>query len=100
MAVEKTGQVIFQVTDPVTNQHWNVYPKTHLTYQQEKQMSFQPDMILELAHYLEEQIGRDVEIRAEAWVSLNGRASRLLIDPTVDLTQEEEGWQAKTWVLH
>jgi hypothetical protein len=40
-----------------------------------------------------------VAIRAEAFVSLNGRPSQLLIDPTVDLTLETSSVAAKSWIL-
>jgi hypothetical protein len=74
-----------------------------LTYQQEKQMSFQPDMILQFAHYLEQHLQAqgftDLEIRAEAYVSLNGRPSRLLLDPTVDLTAQRNTLTHKPWIL-
>jgi len=100
MLAEKTGHVTFTLTNPQTKQTWTVYPNEYLTYQQEKQMSFQPDMILQFAHYLDEQYPNiDMEIRTEAYVSVNGRASQLLIDPTVDLTAMVDGWQAKSWVL-
>ncbi|MCB0179635.1 MAG: HTTM domain-containing protein [Anaerolineae bacterium] len=103
MLVEKTGFTLFLVRDPNTGQEWTVYPRDYLTYQQEKQMSFQPDMILEFAHYLERRLAgpnqSDLEIRAEAYVSFNGRSSRLLIDPTVDLSQQQNSLLPKRWIL-
>ncbi|NJO06656.1 MAG: HTTM domain-containing protein [Chloroflexaceae bacterium] len=66
-------------------------------------MAFQPDMLLEFAHYLEQQYRQqgysDVEVRAEVYVSLNGRPARLLVDPTVDLTQQHNSLAPKLWVL-
>ncbi|MCB0164625.1 MAG: HTTM domain-containing protein [Anaerolineae bacterium] len=103
MLVEKTGFTLFHVRDPNTGQEWTVYPRDYLTYQQEKQMSFQPDMILEFAHYLEKRLAgphqSELEIRAEAYVSFNGRSSRLLIDPSVDLTQQQNNLLPKSWIL-
>jgi hypothetical protein len=103
MLVEKTGQVTFWVEDPARGRAFPVYPSDYLTYQQEKQMSFQPDMILAFAHYLAERLQAqgmgDVAIRAEAYVSLNGRPSRLLLDPTVDLTRVADGLAPKPWIL-
>lgn len=102
MLAEKTGHVIFTVTDPATGRRWRVAPDDYLTDQQEKQMSFQPDMILEFAHYLERRLITEglanVEIRAEAYVSLNGRSSRLLLDPTVDLTKQAQTLEHKGWI--
>lgn len=102
MLAEKTGHVTFTVTNPASGQSWAVFPGDYLTPQQEKQMSFQPDMILEFAHYLAQQMQAqglaEVEIRAEAYVSLNGRPSRLLLDPTVDLTTQRNSLAPKSWI--
>lgn len=108
MLAEKTGDVVFHLRIPATAQtperNWDAYPGEYLTPQQEKQMSFQPDMILEFAHFLadefETQTGYPVQVRAEAYVSLNGRASRLLIDPTLDLAQQRyKWWRHNHWIL-
>ncbi|MEM7539109.1 MAG: HTTM domain-containing protein [Chloroflexota bacterium] len=103
MLAEKTGHVTFTVEDPDSGISFPIYPNDYLTYQQEKQMSFQPDMILEFAHYLTRQLqaeyGYDVAIYAEAYVSLNGRPSQLLIDPTVDLTKQVNNLSSKSWIL-
>lgn len=103
MLAEKTGHVTFLVEAPNHNIAFPLYPSDYLTYQQEKQMSFQPDMILEFAHYLEKQMRKqglgDVIIRAEAYVSLNGRPSQLFIDPTIDLTAKHNSLAPKSWIL-
>jgi hypothetical protein len=108
MLAEKTGDVIFHLRIPATGQtperQWDAYPGDYLTPQQEKQSSFQPDMILQFAHFLadtfEAQTGHPVEVRAEAHVSLNGRASRLLINPMVDLAQQQyHRHRHNDWIL-
>lgn len=103
MLAEKTGHVTFTVVDPASGRNWLVFPSDYLTYQQEKQMSFQPDMILEFAHYLQQQMqmkGIDnAAIYAEAYVSLNGRPSQLLIDPTVNLANQSNSLLPKNWIL-
>jgi hypothetical protein len=103
MLVEKSGDVTFTLRDPATGAEWQVFPDDYLTPLQEKQMAFQPDMILEFAHYLAEEARREgmagVEVRAEAWVAFNGRPSRLLIDPTIDLAQEKWDLRPKDWIL-
>lgn len=103
MLVEKSGDVTFTLRNPATGAEWQAYPDDILTPLQEKQMAFQPDMILEFAHYLADEARRagitNVEVRAEAWVAFNGRTSRLLIDPTVDLAQEEWGLGTQDWIL-
>lgn len=103
MLAEKSGDVTFTLRDPASGAEWQVYPDNYLTPLQEKQMAFQPDMILEFAHYLAAEARcegfNDVEVRAEAWVAFNGRTSRLLIDPNIDLAKEEWNLGAKEWIL-
>ena len=66
-------------------------------------MSFQPDFILEYAHFLKEHytaLGEsEVEVYVDCQVSLNGRRSRPYIDPNVDLAKETESFKHKTWIL-
>ena len=102
MLVEKVGRVVYHVTDPRTARTWLVYPREYLTPAQEKQMSFQPDMILALAHHIARDFaGRGVpaaEVRAEAYVSWNGRPSRLLVDPAADLAAARDGLAPQPWI--
>ncbi|MAU01048.1 MAG: HTTM domain-containing protein [Anaerolineaceae bacterium] len=99
MLVEKTGQVTFFVRDPVSGAEWLVLPSDYLTLQQEKQMAFQPDMIVQFAHFLAERYPQPVEVRAEAYVSWNGRLSCLLLDPTVNLVDLNLDWRPKAYIL-
>lgn len=103
MLVEKAGYATFFVHDPQTGKNWTVFPGDYLTRQQEKQMSFQADMILQYAHFLEEQFAaqgyEDVEVRAEVYVAYNGRSSRLYIDPEVDLSEEAYDIFNRDWIL-
>lgn len=85
MLAEKTGHVTFFVRQQGGDREWIVLPGDYLTDLQEKQMSFQPDMIMQFADYIGRQYKNPVAVRAEAYVSWNGRSSRLLLDPTVDL---------------
>ncbi len=103
MLVEKAGYATFFVHDPQTGKNWTVFPGDYLTRQQEKQMSFQADMILQYALFLEEQFAaqgyEDVEVRAEVYVAYNGRSSRLYIDPEVDLSEEAYDIFNRDWIL-
>jgi hypothetical protein len=103
MLMEKAGYAIFHVKDPVSDREWEVQNWRYLTKNQEKMMATQPDMILQFAHYLEQvyqkQGYQDLEIRAECYVTLNGKRSRLLVDPDLDLTQVKDGFDHKDWVL-
>lgn len=98
MLVEKTGHVTFFVRNPETGQESLVFPNDYLTLQQEKQMSFQPDMIVQFAHFLAEEAADPVEVRAEAFVSWNGRSHQLLLDPNQDLTQVSIDFRERPWI--
>lgn len=103
MLMEKAGYVAFRIHDPATSRNWEEQNWRYLTPNQEKMMSTQPDMILQFAHFLQEEYRRlgmqDVEITARAYVTLNGRKSRPMVDPKVDLTKVERGLAHKTWIL-
>lgn len=66
-------------------------------------MATQPDMILQYAHLLQQDFAArgipDAQVRAEVYVSMNGRGSRLFIDPTVNLAAEKESFLPKPWIL-
>jgi hypothetical protein len=75
--------------------------RDYLTDLQEKQMSTQSDLILQFAHYLRDRKSAGIahpEVRAEAYVTVNGHGSRAFIDPAADLAEEEDGFADKTWV--
>ncbi len=102
MLMEKNASLEYHVRVKRTGEEFTVNPKDFLSKIQARQMSFQPDMIMQFAHYLhhyyvENGVG-ETEIRAECYASLNGRGSQLLVNPTVDLVKEKEGFHAKTWV--
>lgn len=103
MVMEKYGRAGFTVTDPVDGQSWRVAPSALLTPLQERMMATQPDMILSFAHHLARDFGartgHAVEVRADVRVTLNGRPSQTLVDPTRDLAQVPEGAPASTWLL-
>lgn len=99
----KTGEAVFTVTHPQSGQAWTIKPDEYLKSHQVMKMITKPDLILQFAHYLAELKRREgyenVEVRARAMVSLNGREPQLLIDPNVDLTKEEVGLLPARWIL-
>ena len=103
MLMEKAGSTTFKIVDGETGNFFYVNNNDFLTSYQEKQMSFQPDFILEYAHYLGDhftsQGHKNVQVFTESYVALNGRLSQPFIDKTVDLYQEEESFKPKTWIL-
>ena len=65
-------------------------------------MSFQPDMILQLAHHIGEEMkneGHDVEVRADSRVSMNGNENQVYVNPEIDLMQVKDGFRARNWIM-
>ncbi|WP_230981482.1 HTTM domain-containing protein [Echinicola salinicaeni] len=103
MLMEKAGYAIFHIRDPQSGNEWEAYARDYLTPMQEKQMSTQPDMILQFVQFLENDLINqgitDPEIRAEVYVSLNGSGSKLFLDPKVDLSKIQDSFSHKSWIL-
>jgi len=87
MLVEKAGVVEFDVS--TDRGRFRVFPRGDLTSLQLRMMSTAPDMIHEYALHLARRFRREghrqVEVRARAFTSMNGRPSSPLIDPAVNL---------------
>ncbi len=103
MLMEKMGHTNFKIVDSDTKAFFYVKNEDFLTPFQEKQMSFQPDFILEYAHFLgdhfKQQGHKNVEVYAKSYVALNGRLSQPFINETVNLYAEKESFQPKNWIL-
>lgn len=104
MLMEKAGTATFYVKNGETGREGSVINHQFLNAHQEKQMAMQPDLILQFAHYLKNYYSdkgmKDPSVRAEVWVTLNGRPAKLLVDPEVDLTKKKDGWASKDWILN
>jgi hypothetical protein len=103
MLMEKGGTAFFYVKDARSGRRWEVENKKFLTPLQERQMSTQPDMILQFAHHLHDTYQKkgiaDPVITVEDYVTLNGAGSRLYIDSTVDLAKQRDNFLPKKWIL-
>lgn len=102
MLMEKAGHANFKIVDRTYGETFYVDNGDFLTSFQEKQMSFQPDFILQYARFLRDHFasqGKEVEVYVESYVALNGRRSQLYIDPSVDLTKQKESFKHKNWIL-
>lgn len=103
MLMEKSGAATFYVKNTQTGQKGVVHNPNFLNSQQEKQMAFQPDLILQYAHFLhdyyEKQGISNPAVYAEVWVTLNGRPSQLMIDTTVNLAEIPYSIQPKSFIL-
>ncbi len=103
MIMEKAGYTQFTVKDVFSKKEIQVNNGKFLTKFQEKQMSFQPDFILEYAHFLSDYYKKNgftkPEIYVESYVALNGRLSQKYINQKINLANEYESFQPKTWIL-
>ncbi len=91
MLVEKTGHARFHARDPHTGRTWEVPVADYLTPIQAHFMCTQADLVRDFARMVAEDFQRRglgwVEVRADVWVSVNGRPARRLTDPSVDLAR-------------
>ncbi len=103
MLMEKAGYAQFKIKNTETGEQFLVDNTDFLTPFQEKQMSTQPDFILQYAHFLgehfEAQGHENVAVYAESYVALNGRLSQPYVDPNVDLMKQRESFRRKNWIL-
>lgn len=103
MLIEKAGTSTFFVQDGLNGKKGFVDNTLFLNAHQEKQMSFQPDMILQYSHFLKkyyfENGVHNPVVTAEIYVTLNGRPSQLFIDSTVNLATIEDSFSEKKWIL-
>lgn len=96
MLTEKAGSLEFAVTDPATGDEWEAGPELVLTDWQTTQAAIRPDLIRQTAELIEAHYGRDLEVRARSFVSMNGRPAIPMFDPAVDLTGDLDG---RAWIL-
>ena len=103
MLMEKMGYTTFKIVDGVSNKYFYVDNKDFLTPFQEKQMSFQPDFIIEYAHFLGNhftlQGHKNIEVYADSFVALNGRRSKRFIDPKINLMKEKRSLKHYSWII-
>ena len=102
MLMEKAGTAQFYVKDSKSGREGLVENREFLNAHQEKQMAMQPDMILQFAHFLGKHYAekgvQNPMVRAEVFVTLNGKPSQLLIDDQIDLMKIEDSWVPKMWI--
>jgi vitamin K-dependent gamma-carboxylase len=103
MVREKNGSVTYIASSKKEGRTVHVSPRRYLDHRQERELSGQPDLVLQLAHRIRDDFKKrgwdDVEVRAEAVVSLNGRPAAAMIDPNVDLARIDDGFAKASWIL-
>jgi len=103
MVREKNASVTYRVRTDGRARERLISPGDYLTPVQEREMVGQPDLILQLAHLIADDLRlrgmHDVEVRVDALASLNGRPMQRLIDPDVDLTTLDDSLMPAAWIL-
>lgn len=97
MIVEKTGFVEFHAVEPASGQRHRISTKEYLTPRQEMMMAQDPQLIRAFARHLSSELRSrgqpSVQIKVNAYASLNGRPSQPMINPAVDLAgPAPTGW--------
>jgi hypothetical protein len=100
----KSAKIAFTVTDPKTNQSWQIDPREDLNSRQLSKMATRPDMIIYYVHHLKEKVElsgiQGPIIQVYAWASLNGRPYQQLVDPNANLAAEPWNILARSdWIL-
>ena len=88
LAVEKAGSVSFRVTDVAAGTTWIDDASALYSPTQIRVAASEPDLIVQMAHAVAaawQTSGQVIEVRADAFVSINGRSEQRLLDPAVDL---------------
>lgn len=103
MLRSKTARTNFRIIDKATKLETQIKLKDYLTKKQIRSVSSKPDVMWQFAQHLKSEYankGKDIEVYVRAYVSVNGRPSAQLIDPTVDLAEVK--WNAfghHDWIL-
>ena len=101
MIREKHGSLVYEARF-ASGKRLEIPPHDYVTARQERECAGQPDLILQLARRIGDDLHakgyREFTLHAITRVSLNGRAPIAMIDPEVDLlTVRDLG--PRTWVL-
>ncbi|MDC0717297.1 HTTM domain-containing protein [Nannocystis bainbridge] len=101
---DKNGYVRFFASDPELGASWKIDLAGRLPGWQRQEMSGRPEMILQYARFLADDLRARghaaIEVRVVALVSLNGRRPQLMIDPSVDLARVEPSLWPSLWIVH
>ncbi|MBO3115447.1 HTTM domain-containing protein [Winogradskyella sp. DF17] len=99
----KRGRANFNVVDKATNNSTRINMSDYLTPKQYNSVAAKPDFIWQFAQHLKHEYalkGEDVKVFARVFVSVNGKPSKQLIDPKIDLASEEwHHFKHHSWIL-
>jgi vitamin K-dependent gamma-carboxylase len=92
----------FYVTDPNSGETLQALPEDYLNSWQIGRMGWQPDMLLQFAHYFAKVMPRTgpkpLIVEGRVYLSINGRKPEFIIDPNVDLAAESRTLGRPRWV--
>jgi vitamin K-dependent gamma-carboxylase len=100
---DKSHRIIFIAHSPSSGRTWALAPRDYLTGRQEDALDGHPDMIIQLAHHMADDMRArghaDIQVRVRALTSLNGRQPQDMIDPSIDLTTRHRSIWPADWIV-
>ncbi|SDG85970.1 HTTM domain-containing protein [Winogradskyella thalassocola] len=99
----KSGRTNYKVVNTKTNQIIPIKLEDYLTKKQQRGASTKPDIIWQFSQHLKQDFakkGIPIEVYVNSFVRVNGKPSKQLIDPKVDLANEEwHHFKHHDWIL-
>jgi hypothetical protein len=100
---EKTVDFRMTILMPSSGRHLDIEPDEWLAPRQTDEMVFRPDMILQFAHIVADEVAKEQGERPRVYVdakaSLNSRPEQQFIDPSFDLAAEPIDLRHKRWIV-
>lgn len=99
----KSGRVTFSVINQTTNERIPIKTSDYLSKKQLRSVSTKPDVIWQFAQHLKQDFAKKdipVKVYVNAFVSVNGKPSKRLLDPKVDIANEKwHHFKHHDWIL-
>ena len=99
----KSGRTNYKVVDANTGREIPIRLSDYLTRKQQRSASTKPDVIWQFAQHLKHDFankGIPIKVYVNAFIRVNGKPRKQLIDPEVDLANEEwHHFKHHNWIL-
>lgn len=99
----KSGSTIYKVVDKANNNVTHINLNHYLTKKQQRSATTKPDVIWQFAQHLKKEFskeGKDIQVFVSAFVSVNGRPMKQLVNPEVDLASVKwHPFKHSDWLL-
>ena len=103
MLRSKSGRTTYKVINAETNKAIPIKLNDYLTKKQQRGASTKPDVIWQFSQHLKQDFakkGIPIKVYVNSFVRVNGKPSRQLIDPKVDIANEEwHHFKHHDWIL-